>query len=81
MRLAWTPSEDALLERHVEDREREWLPIVTVQLPHRTVTALKTRMSKLRGDLGLREPDMTHYRADGARGSAKLLDALLRLAA
>lgn len=83
----WSSRELAVLELHVG--ERDWLGAVQTKITDRTKLALKVRMAKLRGSLGLGDGrtvagdggagDNDEWMSDASAASQVLLEATLRV--
>lgn len=63
----------------------DWLDRIVNRFPHRSVDAIKTKMSKLRGELGLpgrrgaKETAQEEYNRKAVPASRRLLEATLRV--
>jgi hypothetical protein len=79
----WTAADLAVLERHADNDD--WLEIVSVCFPDRSTAAIKTRISKLRSELGIkgkrgaREEDQDRMNRKSVVASQKLLEATLQV--
>jgi hypothetical protein len=79
----WTENDLQVLEQHVANDD--WLQIVTKHFPDRSAAAIKTRISKLRSELGIkgrrggREEDQDRMNAKSVIASQRLLEATLRV--
>lgn len=78
---AWSHDDLQVLEQHASNDD--WLEVVTEQFPERSPASLKTRMSKLRSELGIkgrrgaREEDQDRMNAKAAVATQRLLEATL----
>lgn len=79
---AWTEAEDELLEDHLDGLD--WQSAAQC-LPHRTETAIQSRIKKLRCDTGktsrsrVNDRSMNWFWEDAIRGSARLREATVRV--
>jgi hypothetical protein len=80
---AWSVDEIQVLEQHVSNDD--WLDAVTDKITDRSFHAVKTKMSKLRSELGIkgkrgaREEDQDTMNAKSVIASQRLLEATLRV--
>lgn len=80
---AWSEADIEVLESHAENDD--WLAAVIDLFPGRTLHAVKTKMSKLRSELGIkgkrgaREEDQDRANRRAVAASRALLDATLRV--
>lgn len=75
----WSQSEVAVLEGHAD--ERDWINKALVKLPNRSEKALRSRMQKVRLDLGSsgnRYVDGS-WMAEAMSATHRLLEATLRV--
>jgi hypothetical protein len=80
---AWSIDDIQVLEQHANNDD--WLDVVSEQFPERSPASIKTKMSKLRSELGIkgrrgaREEDQDRMNAKSVVASQALLEATLRL--
>jgi hypothetical protein len=79
----WTDDDLQVLEQYAENDD--WLEAVTGCFPDRSAAAIKTRISKLRSELGIkgrrgaRAEDQDRMNAKSVTASQQLLEATLRV--
>lgn len=79
---AWSETDVQVLELHVHDED--WRNALSNRFPDRTLDAIKTRLSKLRSELGIkgrrgaREEDQDRSNAKAVVATQKLLEAIDR---
>jgi hypothetical protein len=79
----WTNDDLQVLEQHAGSED--WLEAVMDRFPDRSLAAIKTRISKLRSELGIkgrrgaREEDQDRMNAKSVTASQQLLEATLRV--
>lgn len=79
----WSPDDLQVLEQHAHNDD--WLDAVTGRFPDRSLAAIKTRISKLRSELGIkgrrgaREEDQDRANAKAVVATQQLLEATLKV--
>jgi len=77
----WSDDDLSVLEQHVHSED--WLEALSERFPGRSIQAVKTRMSKLRSDLGIkgrrgaRAEDQDRANAKAVVATQRLLEATL----